>query len=125
MKSPPGTPTTDTRPVPGRPGRPGRTHRCHREVEAAGGKEAQGPVCVSAGRVSGPVFSSLLLSDGTVPDERGECLRAERLGGGPGAVWEGTLPRAGVQGVMWRTSKTLSGWGTSPGIQLTDGLRSF
>lgn len=94
-------------------------------MEAAGGKEAQGLVCVSVGHVSGPVFSSLLLSDGTVPDERGKCLRAERLGGGPGAMWEGTLPRASVQGVMWRTSKTLSSRGTSPGIQLIDGLRSF
>ena len=94
-------------------------------MEAAAGKEAQGGVCVSARHVSGPVFSSLLLSDGPVPDERGECLRAERLGAEPRAVREGTLPRAGVQGVMWRTSNTLSSWGTSPGIRLIDGLRSF
>ncbi|MXQ79757.1 hypothetical protein E5288_WYG006960 [Bos mutus] len=34
-------------------------------------------------------------SDGPMPDERGECLRAERLGAEPRAVQEGTLPRAG------------------------------
>lgn len=45
-------------------------------MEAAGGKEAQVLICVGAGHVSGPVFSTLFLGDGTVPHERGECLRA-------------------------------------------------
>ena len=38
-----------------------------------------------------------------------EASVLEQLGAEPRAMWEGMWPRAGVQGVVWRTSNTSSG----------------